>query len=35
MNYSFKFYKNKQKPPDLKGVIDCSEKDGNKVSAEM
>jgi hypothetical protein len=33
MNEAFKFFKTKEKTPDLTGVIDCSEKDNDKVIA--
>lgn len=35
MNSSFKFYKSKQKILDLGPVIDCSDKDEDKVSARI
>lgn len=34
MQEAFKFYKNKTKTPDLKDVIDCTEKDNDQVSQD-
>lgn len=34
MQEAFRFYKNKTKPPDLLNVIDCTDKDNDKVRQE-